>query len=522
MDIIDSLTINQVNLPVNDSIWLPFSSNTVLYAKIFGISINGKYLGGFSNYNLNPDFPKNFFKGEVMRVNEDSNKKDSAYWEKSRPVPLTKEETKDYILRDSLHNIRESKPYLDSIDKISNKFKIRSLFFGYNYYNRAKKQRYSYSSLTRNVKYNTVQGLVLGMNVNYNKELENRKRLNIGGLINYGFSNKKWNGQLGFIHYYKPKKSSFYSISIGREAKQFNSARPISTLINTAYSLLYEANYMKLYEKSYAGFIYNTEITNGLIFNGKIEYQNRKPLMNNSDFTFNDRENIDFTSNNPIFPENDSTFFFQEHQALNLSVQFRINIKQKYYTRPYQKINIGSKYPTIILNYKKGIKNFIGSDTNFDFLKLTIKDNLNFKLFGNSSYSISAGKFFNKKDIEFIDYHHFKGNQTIFSVFDNTSFNLLDYYTYSTNNYFLEAHLEHNLGGLLLKKIPLIRKLKLNEVVGIHYMKSNTLSNYFEFSVGIEKLRLVRLAFVSSFLNGKHHNTGIRLGLSMGGSIQIN
>src|SRR5207245_1089209 len=91
-----------------------------------------------------------------------------------------------------------------------------------------------------------------------------------------------------------------------------------------------------------------------------------------------------------------------------------------------------------------------------------------------------------------------------------------DYYKYSTNEDFVEAHGEYNFGGFLLNKIPLIRKLKLNEIAGVHFFSSDSGGkNYLETSFGIEKLRLLRADFVISFLDGKQVSTGFIIGLKI-------
>ena len=115
-----------------------------------------------------------------------------------------------------------------------------------------------------------------------------------------------------------------------------------------------------------------------------------------------------------------------------------------------------------------------------------------------------------------MDYSHFFGNQTVYSNFTFTSFQLLDYYASSTQNYFIEAHYEHDFSGFILNKFPLLRKLKLNELAGIHYLYTDKQPNYFEVFVGIEKLRAVRVDFVTAFENGKQTAAGFRFGLEIG------
>jgi hypothetical protein len=141
---------------------------------------------------------------------------------------------------------------------------------------------------------------------------------------------------------------------------------------------------------------------------------------------------------------------------------------------------------------------------------------MNFKLFGKATYLISAGKFLNSSKMELMDYYHFSGNKTIISNFDFSDFQMLDYYTWSTKDYFIEAHYEHDFSGFILNNLPLLRKLKVNELAGIHYLYTEKIRNYCEVFFGIEKLNLARIDFVMGFTEGQKMETGLRLGLKMG------
>jgi uncharacterized Fe-S cluster-containing MiaB family protein len=50
----------------------------------------------------------------------------------NRPIPLTLEETTDYVRKDSIYKVRNSEKYLDSVDT-RNKFKILKLLTGYTF-----------------------------------------------------------------------------------------------------------------------------------------------------------------------------------------------------------------------------------------------------------------------------------------------------------------------------------------------------------------------------------------------------
>ena len=141
-----------------NKIWAKNSQSLSFNAGIFGIKFNGKFNYVFSNYEFLNAFEKKTFGNEVLSFEENANKKDTVYWNKNRPIPLTAEESIDYIKKDSIYLIRSSKTYLDSIDNKNNKFKISSLLFGYNYKNSFKKMSFNYAGLfdLSSLSFNTV------------------------------------------------------------------------------------------------------------------------------------------------------------------------------------------------------------------------------------------------------------------------------------------------------------------------------------------------------------------------------
>ncbi|HCN82990.1 MAG TPA: hypothetical protein DIT07_05120, partial [Sphingobacteriaceae bacterium] len=92
------------------------------------------------------------------------------------------------------------------------------------------------------------------------------------------------------------------------------------------------------------------------------------------------------------------------------------------------------------------------------------------------------------------------------------SFILLDYYLYSTDDKYLEAHLEHNFSGFILNKFPLIRKLKLQEIVGVNYLSTPALKNYNELYFGLKYLNF-RGIYGVSFNNKQQIQSGFRFAI---------
>ncbi len=510
INFLDTIFITQSYLPVNPDVWLIFSNKYKFVFNILGIQGNGVYVSINKNYAINPDFPKNFFNGELLKIDDGSNKKDSTYWNQVRPVPLTKEENKDYVRRDSIHAKHETKEYLDSVDARRNKFKISTLYLGYRYFNRFRKQSFFIGPIIQTVGFNTVQGLNGGLRIGYNKEYENSKRLSIVASGGYGFSDERWYGDANLTYTTNPEKLAFVKVGGGIMPVQFNEENPITPFLNTLYTLIEDQNYMKLYQKASVHASYVTELVNGVLFTGGAEYADRSPLVNTTSYKLIKMGNREYTSNNP--QQNDSVSF-QSNKAFTISAQLKFSFKQEFYTLPHQKFISDPKYPILILDYKKAIGGGSNLNANYDFAKATLTGKFNLKQLGKTEYSLSAGKFFSEKEVSFMDYYHFYGDQIIFSSFGLNTFHLLDYYKYSTTGPFLEGHIQHNFQGFILNKVPLLRKLKLDELVGANYMHTEIMPQYVELFVGLQKFQAFRIDYAVSFAQNARVGQGIRIGI---------
>jgi hypothetical protein len=93
---------------------------------------------------------------------------------------------------------------------------------------------------------------------------------------------------------------------------------------------------------------------------------------------------------------------------------------------------------------------------------------------------------------------------------------LLPYYTYSTNKWFLEAHAEQHFQGIIMDKIPLLKKLGGQEVVGAHFLSNNLLDYYCELNFGLEKVfRVLRFDYVLGYSSTNKLKQGFTFGINL-------
>ncbi len=498
-----------------------YNSKTKLWAKniqtlnfnagIFGMTFNGKFTHVFSNYDFEVNLDKKTFKNEVVKFAENANKKEIEYWNQNRPVPLTEEELTNYIKKDSIQTIRKSQKYLDSIDAKDNKFKFFKIITGYTYKNTFKKYNFNYQGLLNlaSLNFNTVQGWNLDSGFSFNKRNEEKGKItSISSKFNYGFADDRLRVTGSYYHKFNNINDAYIYVNGGNTVSQFNANEPISDFSNTLSTLLFKNNFIKLYQKEFVNFSLGKEVTNGIFLSGKFSFENRSSLKNSTDYAFIKSDKL-YTSNNPLAPLDFIAIPFENHRLAKLSVGARFNFGQKYISRPNAKLNMtNDNYPTLAFFYEKAVAGTT-KNLNHDYFGATIDFNKTIGNKGNFALKIKAGKFLNAENISFIDYKHFNGNQTSINLSGNylNAFNLLPYYTHSTNDAYLETHVEHNFKGYIMNKIPLLNKLQWNLITSFHQLNVPNFKPYQEFTIGFDnigwgKFRFLRLDYVRSYQNG--------------------
>jgi len=525
-EFVDKMNLKQnFSYNKNNHIWAKNTQSLEFSAGIFGIKFNGKFSYVYSNYEFEKAFAKKTFTNEIVSFENNSNKKDTLFWNKIRPIPLTFEENTDYIKKDSVHNVRNSKTYLDSIDKKGNKFKFYSPITGYHWKNSNEKKSFSYDGLLNlsSLSFNTVQGWNLDSGFsfrNWAAEEEKGKSTSISTKFNYGFSDCRLRVTGDYYHRFNNQNYATLTVSGGSKVNQFNPEEPITKFINTVSSLFFIDNYMKLYNKEFVGVTYGQDVGNSFYIKGNLEYQQRKPLFNTTDQTFIKSDDV-YSSNNPLLPDDNLTPVFEEHHLTKIAVFARINFGNKYISRPGGKINIkNEKYPTLYFGYENA---FASNEKKYEYQLITgqIKYDFNAGNKGTLGINLKAGTFIRGDNISFVDYKHFNGNRTHVGTSDRylDVFNLLPYYSNSTNDAYFEAHLEHNDKGYIMNKIPLLNKLNSTLVLGFHALAIPNTKPYSEFTIGLDnlgfgKFKLFRFDYVHSYQNGLQEN-GVVFGLKI-------
>jgi len=596
------INAKQVYAPIEDKAWLPISLQIKMNGKYFGFKFEINYLASLSDYKieLNPDLEyevevideavekelakqieesrnakveniegrlsqgkevtrkelkkmlKEYEKEEQaeqaepevvenyeLEIDSMAAKRDSLYWEKIRPVPLTKLESRGYAVIDSMEVAEEEKAKKDSLGVRKNKkkagFEFGDLLFGGSY-GKPDKGRFYIKSAANTLQFNTVEGYNFQYGLGYRKDFKNKNRWFVEGTTRYGFARKKVNYLFETGMNFKRKKATYATASIGPEGSsvstdghegtgkiglsggkyvyQYNPDNPIHPLINTFTSLFSEHNFMKLYEKQFVKLDFSKTINPEWDIEAAAEWSERSTLNNNSSHVYFDKDSRSYTSNIPFNFETSADFV--THRATILSVGLQGKPWQKYRIRNGKKLVIANSSPTLSLAARQGIYHSSADAGNFTHLELGLQHHFNVGYRGSMDVKINVGTFANQDQMQFPDYKHFLGNQTIFSTTDPVgSFRLLDYYAYSTNDPYLNAHAHYQFRKFLVSQIFEVRMLGIKENIFINYLNTDFSQNYFEVGYGIDNIaRVFRLELISAFQDGKYQDFGVRIGIA--------
>ena len=460
-------------------------------------------------------------------VDSAANKRDTAYWEKMRPIPLNPNEIRSYQEKEEKLAASSQKSSKDS-SNVQRQNKTKSPFIrgagkvitGTNIRLGKKGGNIEYHGLKPSkLGFNTVDGFYIGQKLTYSKNFskdQHKNHLTVAPEVVWGINRKAvmWKTDADFT--YAPMRRGSANIKFGKMSNDYNDNQGIYPFENTISSLFFRRNYMKLFEDNFVEANNTIDITNGLQLHTRIKYARRVMLDNSSDYSFFYRDSREYTANIPVNSELDNP------PTDHTSTSFLLNLS--YTPRFYYRIDhnkrkrmVESNFPTFFASWHKGVKGLSGSDSNFDHITGGIKQEIETGLMQKFSYLVRGGIFVNRKNVFFPDFKHFTTIEipaTIGSISEQ-SFNLLEYYRFSTSDKYIEAHATFNAPFLILKYLPFFNNRMLwQENLHLNYLHTPAIKNYMElgYTIGF----FWQAGVYVGFENFSYRSIGVKLSIPMG------
>lgn len=399
----------------------------------------------FSDYQFDKNFGKRFFNSEVAVTEQDAYEKDSTYWKNNRKVQLTPEEMRVIQYNDSIKSAHSRKEYLDSVDKAFNKVTaLKVLWYGIDFRNREKRTQWTINSLALTLRPIYIAGPRVAPGAYFFKKWKNEKYVDIYGEMSVGLLNSDLKGRTTASYRYNPFKSAFIKLSFYHEFDAIRSYDAITQIYKRSNFI--EVTGMKA--------THNYEWFNGFYSTFTFEFVERRPLTNYKFLNWLDKS-----------LNNDTPSDFKTYQAGVAGLELSYTPFQKYMKEPNRKVILGSKFPIFYAYYERGIPTLFGSDVNFDYIRLGIRQQISLNSAGTLSYHVKSGEFLSQKALYDADKKYLRRSDPIWFSNPMYSFQKLDSLIPTTQR-IIEAHVLYHDNGALLYKIPFMKKTRIGLVGG--------------------------------------------------------
>ena len=432
---------------LSDSLWMLGREDFLYHTKEGRKTILGNTYINYTDYNTHPEIKKGFFNNELLLIREDAFEKDNSFWKELRPQALKTEEVKFVTQQDGIESFHKSAKYLHREDSTENKIKWYEFFTGMRFQNSFTKQYLNIDGIGPNALKGIfgVGGYRQHLSFSGSKEWNNAFKIEGSYALHYGFRNKDTKGNADISFLYLPKKFGRLHAYYGDDYALINSYDALSSVLSMS-------NYIRLRAYKLGNEI---ELLNGLYLDLTAEYDKKDPI-----------DNLVYSKwTTELFGNHNTGKGFTGFDKFSVDATLKYTFGQKYITEPHKKVIAGSKYPTIALNYRKGIPIIMNSIAIYDFIELRAWDNIKTGGFGESKWKVFAGEFLNSRSVRFTENKFFRRSDVSFFSDPMKSFQLLDS-ALSTTAAYLQLNYLHRFNGCIMNKIPLIKKMKLLEVAG--------------------------------------------------------
>ena len=473
-------------------------------------------------------------------VDSAANQRDTAYWTTMRPVPLNPNELKSYREKEmkltaapqqkdtvrNRRNVKAKSPFFRTTGKILWGTDIKLGKNGGTLQYRGLKPS--------KLGFNTVDGFYVGQELTWYKNFTKKgsgqnnnsaRRLTVTPEAVWAINRKAIMWDVDASLTYAPMRRGAAQLKFGQITHDYSNLRSIHPFENTVSSLFFRRNYLKLYEARFVEASNTIDIVNGLQLTTTLKYARRVMLDNTNDFSFFFRDDRQYTSNIPKNTGLELDAPFPNHTSATFMLNF--NYTPRFYyriDRNNRKRMVKSDFPTFFTTWQKGVNGLLDSDSNFDQIAFGVRQQIETGLMQKFSYMLRGGGFVNRKNVFFPDFRHFNTVEIPVTMGSITqqSFNLLEYYRYSTSGTYLEAHTYYETPFLLLKFLPFFSNRMLwKEGAQLDYLYTDGIRNYVELGYTIGGVVWQTGVFVG-FENFKYRSFGVKLSLPIREIIKIN
>lgn len=506
--------------------FLPVQSEVEGSFNLLGNVINGSYLAVL-NYKMiqhrNPakdleTTAKNKYdlsESYILNVDTNACRYDTAYFNQLRPIPLTlheKELYKDYTLCKDTGSVNKKK-------SIVTWGQLEDVLIDYNTLNLNRLGSIRVSPLINPFMfgYSAFNGFSYSQEFRYSCLFPGDKLLRIAPSIGYNLKRKEFYWRVKSSFDYWPRKRTSLKVEFGNGNRIYSSAMldQLKSIPDSIFN--FDKVRLNYYEDLYLTLRHSWEIINGLILDVNLSIH-RRTDTNKSEYlpVFPDSPPVTRSVGKniyllPNFGANILNKLYRTYNSFAPGIRLTWTPGQYYHMVGERKVNLYSKYPTISLDWERGLKGVLPNSGTYERFEIDLQHDISLGLMRDIYYRLGWGAFTKQQGLYFVDFVNFSRSNLPTGWSDDLGgvFQLLDRRWYNSSRHYVRGHITYESPFLLLRHLNKYSQYVLNERLYLGTLFVPHLNPYLEFGYGIGT-HIFDFGVFVGFANWKYKEVGVK------------
>lgn len=386
----------------------------------------------YQDYKLNVPVDDKIFAGPEKSERIDPDSETDEFWENNRQVPLTKYERRLYSLVDSVNQVPAFRRNMKIIMLLSTEF----LDLG----------KVEFGPVGTFYSFNEVEGPRIRFGGRTTPDFS--KKVTLEGYGAYAFDDKTFKYNTGITYSLTSRTIYHFPVKYLKISYQKDTKIPGQELQFTQGD-----NFFLSFKRG---------INDKLLLNNTLRFEHLNEFENHFSYLLGYSFTRQFPEGNLYFTHDDYLSESGRLKHIDISelyLNLRYAPNESFYQGKLYRDHFPNKYPVIQLNIAGGSKIFFND---YDYLRfqLNISRRYYISIIGYTDIAIEAGKIAGKVPYPMLFIH--RANQTY--AYQKDSYNLMNFLEFVSDKY-ASINIDHSFNGFLLNKIPLLKKMKLREIV---------------------------------------------------------
>jgi hypothetical protein len=386
----------------------------------------------YQEYKINEPIDDKLFSGPEKsdRIEEESVTQE--YWEKNRQVPLSRSERRLYTMVDSVNQVPAFRRKMNIVMLLATEF----LDLG----------KVELGPVGSFYSFNEIEGTRVRFGGRTTPDFS--RKITFEGYGAYGFGDKDFKYNAGIT----------YSLT-SRTIYQF----PVKSLkMSYQKDTRIPGQELQFNEGDNLFLSFKRGVNDKLLLNRTLRFEYLNEFENHFSFLLGYKFTRQEPEGNLFFNYGNYLAETGNLNGINISelyLNLRLAPNESFYQGKLYRDHFPNKYPVIELKMAGG-STLIRNDFDYFRLQANVSRRYYISILGYTDVTIEGGRIFGKVPYPLLFIH--RANQTYSYMKD--SYNLMNFLEFVSDKY-VSLNIDHSFNGFLLNKIPLLKKMKLREIV---------------------------------------------------------